>query len=64
VILQEVNGTYRDVVVSYPWLKPSAGLIAWLYRWQWRRSDHVLPVTRVGYLAGERGRAVSGHGRF
>jgi glycosyltransferase involved in cell wall biosynthesis len=55
VILQEVNGTYRDVVVSYPWLKPLAGLIAWLYRWQWRRSDHVLPVTRelATWLANE-----------
>jgi glycosyltransferase involved in cell wall biosynthesis len=46
VILQEVNGAYIDVVVSYPWLKPSARLIAWLYRSQWHRSDHVLPVTR------------------
>jgi glycosyltransferase involved in cell wall biosynthesis len=55
VILQEVNGTYRDVVVSYPWLKPVAGLIAWLYRWQWRRSEHVLPVTRelAEWLRGE-----------
>jgi glycosyltransferase involved in cell wall biosynthesis len=46
VILQEINGTYRDVVVSYPWLKPGAGFIAWLYRWQWQHSNHVLPVTR------------------
>src|SRR5262245_1937007 len=33
VILQEINGAYGDVVVSYPWLKPAAGLIAALYRW-------------------------------
>jgi glycosyltransferase involved in cell wall biosynthesis len=46
VILQEVNGSYLDVVVSYPWLKAGAGCIAWLYRWQYQNSDHVLPVTR------------------
>jgi glycosyltransferase involved in cell wall biosynthesis len=46
VILQEINGSYVDVVVSYPWLKPIAALIASLYRWQWQRSDHLLPVTR------------------
>jgi glycosyltransferase involved in cell wall biosynthesis len=46
VILQEVNGSYLDVLVSYPWLKPAAGLIAWLYRSQWLRSAHLLPVTR------------------
>jgi hypothetical protein len=46
VILQEVNGSYRDVVVSYTWLKPGAGFIAWLYRSQWHHSDHILPVTR------------------
>jgi glycosyltransferase involved in cell wall biosynthesis len=46
VILQEVNGSYLDVVVSYPWLKTGAGFIAWLYRWQYQHCDHVLPVTR------------------
>ena len=46
VVFQEVNGPYIDVVVSYPWLKPGARLIAWLYRSQWHRCDHVLPVTR------------------
>jgi glycosyltransferase involved in cell wall biosynthesis len=46
VILQEINGSYLDVVVSYPWLKPVAALIASFYRWQWQRSDHLLPVTR------------------
>lgn len=45
-VLQEINGSYIDVVVSYPWLKPGAHLIAWLYRSQWRRSDHLLPVTQ------------------
>jgi glycosyltransferase involved in cell wall biosynthesis len=46
VILQEVNGSYLDVVVSYPWLKPGAAFIAWLYRWQYQHADHVLPVTQ------------------
>jgi glycosyltransferase involved in cell wall biosynthesis len=46
VIFHEVNGSFRDVVVSYPWLTPLAGFIAWLYRLQLRRSDHVLPVTQ------------------
>jgi glycosyltransferase involved in cell wall biosynthesis len=44
--LQEVNGPYLDVVVSYPWLRSGAGFIAWLYRWQYQHCDHVLPVTR------------------
>jgi glycosyltransferase involved in cell wall biosynthesis len=46
VILQEINGPYIDVIVSYPWLERGAELIAWLYRSQWARSDHLLPVTR------------------
>ena len=45
VILQEVNGPPADVVVSNPWLRPFARLIGWMYRSQYRRSDHVLPVT-------------------
>ena len=46
VILQEVNGSYLDVVVSYPWLRPGASFIARLYRWQYQHSDHLLPVTQ------------------
>jgi glycosyltransferase involved in cell wall biosynthesis len=46
VILQEVNGSYLDVLVSHPWLKPVAAFIAWLYRWQYRHSDRILPVTK------------------
>jgi glycosyltransferase involved in cell wall biosynthesis len=45
VIVQEVNGPYADVVVSNPWLRPAERAIAWLYRWQYRHSDHILPVT-------------------
>lgn len=45
VVLQEINGPYADVVVSNPWLRPLSGFITWLYRAQYRRSDHVLPVT-------------------
>lgn len=46
VVVQEVNGPYADVIVSNPWLKPLARAIARLYRSQYRRSDHVLPVTK------------------
>jgi len=45
LVVQEINGPYADVVVSNPWLKPAAGAITWLYRSQYRRSDHLLPVT-------------------
>jgi len=45
-IAQEINGVELDIIVSYPWLAPMRGLVRWLYRSQYRVSDHLFPVTR------------------
>lgn len=45
-VVQEVNGTERDVIIAHPWLRHYHSLIKWLYQSQYRMSDHLLPVTQ------------------
>jgi glycosyltransferase involved in cell wall biosynthesis len=45
-VLQEVNGTEKDVIVSHGWLRPLWPLVRWLYSSQFRASSHLLPVTQ------------------
>jgi glycosyltransferase involved in cell wall biosynthesis len=44
VLVEEVNGTELDLIVSRPWLRPWRGLVRWLYVSQYRRSQHLFPV--------------------
>src|SRR5262249_22686049 len=44
VLVEEVNGTALDLVVSRPWLRPLRPLLRWLYVSQYRRSQHLFPV--------------------
>ena len=44
VLVEEVNGTELDLVVSRPWLRPLRPLLRWLYVSQYRRSRHLFPV--------------------
>jgi glycosyltransferase involved in cell wall biosynthesis len=44
VLVEEVNGTELDLIVSRPWLRPLRGLLRWLYVSQYRRSHHLFPV--------------------
>src|SRR5262249_28390591 len=60
VVVQEVNGTELDLIVSRPWLRPLRPLLRWLYVSQYRRADHLFPVARE--LA-EWLRVQSGHSR-
>jgi len=46
VLVEEVNGTELDLVVSRPWLRPLRPLLRWLYVSQYRRSHHLFPVAR------------------
>lgn len=45
VVVQEVNGMDIDVLIQYPRLEPFRGFVRWLYRSQYRMSDHLFPVT-------------------
>src|SRR5262249_3701146 len=44
VLVEEVNGTELDLIVSRPWLRPLRPLLRWLYVSQYRRSQHLFPV--------------------
>jgi len=44
VLVEEVNGTELDLIVSRPWLRPLRGVLRWLYVSQYRRSHHLFPV--------------------
>jgi glycosyltransferase involved in cell wall biosynthesis len=44
VLVEEVNGTELDLIVSRPWLRLLRGLLRWLYVSQYRRSRHLFPV--------------------
>ncbi len=46
VLVEEVNGTELDLIVSRPWLRPLRGLVRWLYVSQYRRSHHLFPVAK------------------
>jgi glycosyltransferase involved in cell wall biosynthesis len=46
VVVQEVNGTEVDLVVSRPWLRPFRPFLRWLYVSQYRRADRLFPVAR------------------
>jgi glycosyltransferase involved in cell wall biosynthesis len=46
VVVQEVNGTELDLIVSRPWLRPLRPLLRWLYVSQYRRSDHLFAVAK------------------
>jgi glycosyltransferase involved in cell wall biosynthesis len=44
VLVEEVNGTELDLIVSRPWLRPLRPLLRWLYVSQYRRAQHLFPV--------------------
>jgi glycosyltransferase involved in cell wall biosynthesis len=44
LLVEEVNGTELDLIVSRPWLRPLRGLLRWLYVSQYRHSQHLFPV--------------------
>jgi len=44
VLVEEVNGTELDLIVSRPWLRPLRPCCAWLYVCKYRRSQHSFPV--------------------
>jgi glycosyltransferase involved in cell wall biosynthesis len=46
VVVQEVNGTELDLIVSRPWLAPLRPLLRWLYVSQYRGADHLFPVAK------------------
>ncbi len=46
VVVQEVNGTELDLIVSRPWLRPLRPLLRWLYVSQYRHADHLFPVAK------------------
>jgi glycosyltransferase involved in cell wall biosynthesis len=46
VVVQEINGTELDLIVSRPWLRPLRPLLRWLYVSQYRRADHLFPVAK------------------
>lgn len=60
-VVQEVNGTEVDLIVSRPWLRPLRGFLRWLYVSQYRRASHLFPVAKE---LGEWLRARTGHDRI
>jgi glycosyltransferase involved in cell wall biosynthesis len=46
VVVQEINGTELDLIVSRPWLASLRPLLRWLYVSQYRRADHLFPVAK------------------
>jgi glycosyltransferase involved in cell wall biosynthesis len=44
VLVEEVNGTELDLIVSRPWLRPLRSLLRWLYVSQYRQAQHLFPV--------------------
>jgi glycosyltransferase involved in cell wall biosynthesis len=46
VVVQEINGTELDLIVSRPWLGPLRPLLRSLYGSQYRRASRLFPVAR------------------
>jgi glycosyltransferase involved in cell wall biosynthesis len=44
-IVHEINGPYQDVAITHGWVSPFMGLIAALYRFQYRRANALVTVT-------------------
>lgn len=44
-VVREMNGTYRDLFLAWPWTRAFAPLFRWVMRSQIRWSDHVIAVT-------------------
>lgn len=44
-IVHEVNGTYDDIHVAYPRLRPLRALFGGMQRWQYRHADKLVAVT-------------------
>jgi glycosyltransferase involved in cell wall biosynthesis len=44
ILVEEVNGTELDLIVSRPWLRRLRPLLRWLYVSQYRQSQHLFPV--------------------
>jgi glycosyltransferase involved in cell wall biosynthesis len=44
-VFQEINGSPADLGVTYRWLKPFVGGLAWSYRLQLQHASHVFAVT-------------------
>jgi glycosyltransferase involved in cell wall biosynthesis len=44
-IIHEINGTYHDVAITHRWVSPFMGLVAALYRFQYRRASALVTVT-------------------
>jgi glycosyltransferase involved in cell wall biosynthesis len=44
-LMQEINGPYEDLFISYPWTQCFQGLLTALQRWQFRTADALVAVT-------------------
>jgi glycosyltransferase involved in cell wall biosynthesis len=44
-IIHEINGTHQDIAITHRWLSPFMGLVAALYRFQYRKANALVTVT-------------------
>ncbi len=44
-VVQEINGSYRDIAVTHAWLRPFTGLLRFLYGSQYRMANALVAVT-------------------
>jgi glycosyltransferase involved in cell wall biosynthesis len=44
-IIHEINGPYHDVAITHRWVSPFMGLVAALYRFQYRKANALVTVT-------------------
>ena len=57
-VIQEVNGPYEDLFISYPWARKIGPLVSWMFRTQLKLAAGVVVVTpQLGeWVVGEAGR--------
>jgi glycosyltransferase involved in cell wall biosynthesis len=44
-IIHEINGTHQDIAITHRWVSPFMGLVAALYRFQYRKANALITVT-------------------
>lgn len=44
-VVQEINGPYEDLFISYPWTRRLGRPLIWLQRWQFSMADALISVT-------------------
>lgn len=53
-IVHEVNGTWEDIFLAYPWTRRAGRFFSGITRWQWQLADALVTVTRpLARWAGE-----------